>query len=52
MVTWNLQYYLNELCFKFNRRYFGEAIFDRLLIASISKNTDFKSRIYNRSSCG
>lgn len=47
-----LQYYLNEFCYKFNRRYFGEAIFDRLLIASISNNTDFKSRIYNRSLCG
>lgn len=47
-----LQYYLNEFCYKFNRRYFGEAIFDRLLIAAVSYNTDFKSRIYNRSSCG
>lgn len=47
-----LQYYLNEFCYKFNRRYFGEAIFDRLLIAAVSNNTDFKSRIYNRSSCG
>jgi len=47
-----LQYYLNEFCYKFNRRYFGEAIFDRLLIAAVSNNTGFKSRIYNRSSCG
>ncbi|MBP8945723.1 MAG: transposase, partial [Paludibacteraceae bacterium] len=47
-----LQYYLNEFCYKFNRRYFGEAIFDRLLVAAVSYNSDFKSRIYNRSSCG
>jgi len=31
-----LQNYLNEFCYKFNRRYFGEHLFDRLLIASIS----------------
>jgi len=47
-----LQYYLNEFCYKFNRRYFGEAIFDRLLVAAVSYNSDFRSRIYNRSSCG
>jgi transposase-like protein len=35
-----LQNYLNEFCYKFNRRYFGEALFDRLLVASvIHKNT-------------
>ena len=43
-----LQYYLNEFCYKFNRRYFGEAIFDRLLVAAVSDNTDFKSKIYKR----
>jgi transposase-like protein len=47
-----LQYYLNEFCYKFNRRYYGEQIFDRLLVAAVSYNTDFKSRIYNRSLCG
>ena len=31
-----LQNYLNEFCYKFNRRYFGDKLFDRLLIASIS----------------
>lgn len=31
-----LQNYLNEFCYKFNRRYFGEHLFDRLLIASVS----------------
>ena len=47
-----LQYYLNEYCFKFNRRYFGEKMFDRLVFAAADYNADFKSRIYNRSLCG
>jgi len=35
-----LQLYLNEFCYKFNRRYFGEALFERLLtISAIQKNT-------------
>jgi hypothetical protein len=36
----------------FNRRYFGENQFDRLLIAAVSCAPDFKSRIYNRNYCG
>jgi hypothetical protein len=47
-----LQYYLNQFCYKFNRRYFGEKQFDRLLIAAVTYTPDFKSRIYNRNSCG
>jgi hypothetical protein len=31
-----LQNYLNEFCYKFNRRYFNPNIFDRLIIASIT----------------
>ena len=31
-----MQNYLDEYCYKFNRRYFGEKLFDRLLIASVS----------------
>jgi len=31
-----IQNYLDEFCYKVNRRYFGERLFDRLLIASIS----------------
>lgn len=31
-----LQLYLNEFVYKLNRRYFGEQIFDRLVIASIT----------------
>ena len=33
-----LQSYLNEFCYKFNRRYFGEALFDRLLLACVTNN--------------
>ncbi len=38
----HLQSYLNEFCYNFNRRYFGEALFDRLLIASISCKNQFR----------
>jgi hypothetical protein len=31
-----LQNYLNEFCFKLNRRYFGEALFERILNTSVS----------------
>jgi DNA-directed RNA polymerase subunit RPC12/RpoP len=31
-----LQNYLNEFCFKYNRRYFGEKVFDRLIVAAVS----------------
>jgi len=31
-----LQNYLNEFCYKFNRRNFGDKLFDRLLIACIT----------------
>lgn len=31
-----LQQYLNEFCYNINRRYFGEKIFDRLIIAGIA----------------
>lgn len=31
-----LQAYLNEFCYKLNRRYFGKRLFDRLVIATIA----------------
>jgi transposase-like protein len=37
-----LQNYLNEFCYKFNRRYFGEALFDRLLVASVTHKNQFR----------
>ena len=30
-----MQNYLNEFCYKFNRRYFGDKLFERLMIASV-----------------
>ena len=33
-----LQAYLDEFCYKLNRRYFGQRLFDRLVIASINGN--------------
>jgi len=30
-----MQNYLDEFCYKLNRRYFGQKLFDRLNIASI-----------------
>lgn len=47
-----LQYYLDEFCYKFNRRYFGDRLFDRLVMVAVTYNTDFKSKIYNRALCG
>lgn len=40
-----LQNYLNEFCYKFNRRYFGEVLFERLLMVSVSEKNLFR---YNR----
>ncbi|KAA6346001.1 hypothetical protein EZS27_005581 [termite gut metagenome] len=37
-----LQNYLNEFCYKFNRRYFGESLFDRLLIAAVTYKNQFR----------
>ena len=37
-----LQYYLNEFCYKFNRRYLGEDLFDRLMIAAVSYKNQFR----------
>jgi hypothetical protein len=40
-----LQSYLNEFCYMFNRRYFGEMKFDRLLIAGVSYKNEFRYNI-------
>ncbi len=37
-----LQNYLDEFCYKFNRRYFGEFMFNRLLIAAVSYKNEFR----------
>jgi len=36
-----LQNYLDEFCYKFNRRYHGEALFNRLLVACVSYKNEF-----------
>ena len=43
-----LQEYLNEFCYKFNRRYFKENLFERLLMVAAENRTRFEHRIYNR----
>ena len=40
-----LQYYLNEFCYKINRRYLGDKLFDRLLLAGISYKNSFRYNI-------
>lgn len=42
-----LQEYLNEYCYKFNRRYFGDDLFYHLMMISASYRIDFEHRIYN-----
>ena len=37
-----LQSYLDEFCYKFNRRYFGEALFNRLLVTAVSYKNEFR----------
>jgi predicted RNA-binding Zn-ribbon protein involved in translation (DUF1610 family) len=39
-----LQKYLDEFCYKFNRRYAGEALFNRLLVACVSYKNEFRYR--------
>lgn len=41
-----LQEYLNEFCYKFNRRFFGNRLFDRLVIAAVSYKPPFAHRLY------
>jgi hypothetical protein len=36
-----LQYYLNGFCYKFNRRYFDERLFDRLAFVVVAYPTGF-----------
>ncbi len=35
-----IQNYFNEFCYKFNRRYFGNLLFDRLVVAAITNTWD------------
>ena len=38
-----IQNYLNEYCYKFNRRYFGQSLFERFMVAAVT-NTPYKIR--------
>jgi hypothetical protein len=37
-----LQSYLDEFCYKFNRRYFAEALFNRLLTTAVTYKNEFR----------
>ncbi len=39
------QGYLDEFCYKFNRRYFGEKLFDRLMVACVIHQNKFRYNI-------
>lgn len=41
-----LQQYLDEFCYKFNRKYFGDRLFDRLMICSVSYRPNFEHQLY------
>lgn len=40
-----LQSYLNEFCYKFNRRYFKDDVFDRILITCVNYKNEFRYNI-------
>jgi hypothetical protein len=40
-----IQNYLSEYCWKFNRRYFGDKLFERLIISSINYKNEFRYNI-------
>ena len=46
------QYYLDELCYKFNRMYFGYRMFDRIVLAATSYKPTFMHRTYASAQCG
>ena len=43
-----LQEYLNEFCYKFNRRHFGEGLFDRVVNICVMYGTGFTHRPYRK----
>jgi len=38
----SLQKYLDEFCYKFNRRYLGEALFNRLLVTCVGYKNEYR----------
>lgn len=47
-----LQSYLDEFCYKFNRKYFGNSIFDRLVVAAAVSRPTFEHCLYNKNISG
>ena len=41
-----LQRYLDEFCYKFNRKYFGDRLFDRLMVCAVSYRPTFEHQLY------
>ena len=41
-----LQRYLDEFCYKFNRKYFGDRLFDRLMVCAVSYRPTFEHLLY------
>jgi transposase-like protein len=37
-----LQFYLNEFCYRFNRRYLRETMFERLIVCAVSNKNEFR----------
>ena len=38
----DLKNHLNEFCWKFNRQYFGNGLFDRFMVAALAHKNDFR----------
>ena len=41
-----LQQYLNEFCYKFNRKHFGDRLFGRLMLCSVCYRPTFEHQLY------
>lgn len=44
-----LQSYLDAFCYKFNRRYFGEELFEKLIMVNVGYKTNFQHKTYAKS---
>jgi hypothetical protein len=40
-----VQKFLNKFCYKFNRRYFGEYLFDRVMAAAVAHKNKFRYNV-------
>ncbi|MDD7725906.1 MAG: hypothetical protein PUJ24_09680 [Bacteroidales bacterium] len=46
-----MQRHLDEFCYKFIKKYFGDRIFDRLMIVAASYGPTFAHRLYSKRAC-